>query len=108
MGTACFLYGGAELGEPGFHCWIDSGSVEYTADSPAGAYDAWNTVRIEANPTTAEIRFYLNGSLVGNHVPNDAAALLTAANCRARFQLTNDPNSTATRYVDDVWITPAQ
>ena len=56
-GAACFLYGGADRSEPGFHCWIDSGSIEYTTDSPAGAYEAWNTVRIEADPTTAEIRF---------------------------------------------------
>jgi hypothetical protein len=107
-GAACFLYGGANLEEPEFHCWIDSGTIEYIADGDAGPYDTWNTFRIEADPTTAEVRLYLNGSLVGSHVPNDAAALLTAVNCRARIKLTNDPNSTATRYVDDVRITPVK
>ena len=107
--TACVL-GGGPVSTTGFNCYVegDSGS-EYGVSGPRGSYNTWNTVRIEANPVTAELRFYLNGSLLGSHVPTDAAALLVASNFSAHIRVKNDePFATSTRYVDDVRITPAQ
>ncbi len=96
-----------------FDCDITafSGNVftqEYAASSAPISTDTWYTVRIEINPTTAEIRFYLNNALIGSHIPNDAAALLTATNLVPRIGTWNGvANVTGIRYIDDVQITPA-
>lgn len=72
-------------------------------------YDRWYTVRIETEPTTALMRFYLDGVLVGSVTPSNAGDLLTASNFRANITVFNgDADSTSTRTVDDVLITPAQ
>ncbi len=78
-----------------------------TGDTPI-TINTWYTVRIEINPVTAEMRYYLNGALAGSHVPNDATALLTATNLVPRVGTWNGVASvTGIRYIDDVKITPA-
>jgi len=72
-----------------------------------GHNDTWYTTRIEPDPDTATLYFYLNGQLIGSHTPLDAAALVAAGNIRCEVSvLNNDANTTVTRYVDDVRITP--
>ncbi len=72
-------------------------------------YDTWRTVRLEANPTTMGLRFYVDGTLIGTHTPNDATALKAATNLRPWIEMwSSDPNAASIRYVDDVLITPAQ
>jgi plastocyanin len=70
--------------------------------------NTWYIVRMEINPITAEIRYYLNNVLIGNHTPNDATSLLAATNFVPRVGTWNDISGvTGTRYIDDVKITPA-
>ena len=42
------------------------------------AYDTWYTIRIEADPLTANLHFYLDNNLIGNYTPNHAAGWLAA------------------------------
>jgi DNA-binding beta-propeller fold protein YncE len=111
--TQCVLGAGTDR-RPSVSCDVHTyvGSTytsEYgTPDYPA-QYDTWYTLRIEADPTTAHLRFYLDGRLIGEHTPSDAAALVTATNFRPDVSIWNgDANTVATRYVDDVRITPAR
>lgn len=89
----------------------DSGGshFEYITPSVRGAFDTWHTARIEADPNTANLRFYFDGGLVGSYTPTDAAALRTTNDLRPKVGVWNDgPNTFLTRYADDVRITPAR
>jgi hypothetical protein len=83
---------------------------EYIVYEPfAIPYDTWHTVRIEANPATAEFRFLLDGQLFGSYVPSDADALLTVDNLEPMIHVwAGDPDTTATHWADDVKITPEE
>ena len=82
---------------------------EYETDEVAVPYDTWHVLRIEMAPTTAEMRFYLDDTLLGAHVPMDASALAATTGLSVDFNLWHgDPDSASTRYVDWVRITPAQ
>jgi hypothetical protein len=83
--------------------------TEYHTPSLPASYDVWHTARIEVVPGTAELHFYLNGNLIGSHLPNDAGALKDATDMSVTLDVWNgDTNATSTRYVDDVRITPVQ
>jgi len=107
--TQCRL--GASSGAPQFVCDVatdNGGSInfEYTSSGVTTSYDTWYTARIETDPSTAKLRFYLGGTLVGSYTPSDAAALISATNLKPSVGVWNDAaNTYATRYVDDVRIT---
>ena len=82
---------------------------EYNTDAFPSEYDHWYTLRIEADPATAHLRFYRDGQLLGEYTPKDAAALVTATNLRPQVSIWNgDANVVMSRYVDAVRITPAK
>ena len=75
--TLCSLGGNQGSSEAYYECAIivPQGSdwvTEYRTPSLPAAYDVWHTARIEIVPGTAELRFYLNGNLIGSYLPNDA------------------------------------
>lgn len=71
------------------------------------AFETWYTARIEIDPNTAQVCFYLNNNRLGCHVPNDANALKTATNLSPRVGSRNGrAGATGVRYFDDVYITP--
>ena len=83
-------------------------TTEYLTPLAPVAFDTWYTAKIEANHSTAELSFYLDGALVGKHTPSNAAALLAASNLHPKVGVWNGAaGTTATRYVDEVRITPA-
>lgn len=83
--------------------------MEYQTASVSVPYNTWHVARIEIVPTTAQLRFYLNGAMIGSHVPSDAAALAVATSLSASLDLWNgDANAASTRYVDDVRMTPGR
>ena len=101
--------------QPGFDCDIHTyiGStytLEYGVSWPTPlSFDTWYTARIEIDPNTVQVCFYLDNNLLGCHVPNDAAALKTATNLVPRIGSWNgNAGATGTRYFDDVSITPAR
>lgn len=70
-------------------------------------YDKWHTVRIEIAPDTAELRFYVNGNLLGSHMPTDAVLLKDITQMEPNIQLWNGAaDATSTRFVDDVRVQP--
>ena len=84
-------------------------NTEYQTPTKYLVYDTWYAVRMEFDPTTAGMRFYVDNELIGSHVPQDAAALLTTTRLRPIIATLNfDPNTTSTRFVDYVRITPAR
>jgi PKD repeat protein len=111
----CHLIGGAADAQAGFDCFIryETGggvyATEYGTQSFPVPFDAWVTARIEADPATANFRFYMNGSLIGSRTPSDAAALIPGTDFQLNVDAwTPDLTSTGTKYVDDVRITPVQ
>ncbi|HEY4723185.1 MAG TPA: hypothetical protein VII92_15125, partial [Anaerolineae bacterium] len=83
--TQCRLGASSPGSQPQFLCDVVNYSggtmnFEYTSSGVAASYDTWYTARIEADPSIAQLRFYLNGSLVGTYTPTDALYLLTASN----------------------------
>ena len=107
--TGCWI--GANVGsQPSLECNIGGSSgLAYSTGYHDVAYDTWHKVRIEANPVSAELRYYLDGILIGSHAPSDAADVLQADSFVPRISAcTYSTGTSATRYVDDVRITPAQ
>ena len=85
------------------------GHFEYVTSPISVNFDTWYTARIEADPGTAILRFYLDGGLIGSHTPEDASDLKATNKLWPKVGVWNDDADTyATRYVDDVRITPAQ
>jgi hypothetical protein len=56
--------------------WVD----KYVTPSLDVSYDVWHTARIEADPEMASFRLYIDGTLLGAHTANAAAALKAASN----------------------------
>ena len=112
--ASCTLSGSATSSRASFSCsiFIREGSSypnEYLTPGVSVDYNSWHTVRIETDPTTATVRFFLDNTLLGSHTPNDAAALVV--NDQMQVEITvwgAEPNSSATRYMDDIRIAPAQ
>jgi len=84
-------------------------TAEYNTPTYPAQYDTWYMLRMEADPATAHLKFYLDGHLIGEYTPKDAAALVTATTFRPDVSVWNgDANTSATRSVDWVRITPAR
>jgi hypothetical protein len=111
--TQCYL-GASNTSQPYVRCQIcsDNGSVndcEYGTSGQSANYNLWYKVRIEVDPQTAYLRFYLDDKLIGGHLPKDAVALMATGTFRPEVAAWNgDADTYATRYVDDVRITSAQ
>jgi hypothetical protein len=111
--AACGLGGTPNSVQASFDCGLmvqgENLVFEYRTTVAAVPYDAWHVARIEIIPDTSELRFYLNDTLLGTHVPDDAEGLKQITTMRPNIQLWNgNANATSTRYVDDVRITPAR
>lgn len=90
--------------------WKNRGSrYEYfTPGKPIDA-DTWHLLRIETDSHTADVRFYLDDSLIGSHTPQDAHTLLDVTTFQSKIVALNSGDGVkCTRYVDDVRITPAR
>ena len=90
--TQCVLgtSGGAQAS---FYCDVTTDprgvyEVEYSTGTSA-SLDTWHVLRIETDPSTAELGFFLDGKLVGNYVPTDAADLVTANTFRPKVTVWN-------------------
>jgi PKD repeat protein len=107
--TQCRLGSGGS--QPNFVCDVSTSDAngihfEYLTPNVAANYNTWYTARIDFDPATARLSFYLNGALVGAHTPADALTLKTINTFRPQVGVWNDAsNTTGTRYVDDVRIT---
>jgi PKD repeat protein len=112
--ASCSLSGAASSPRASVGCsvFIRQGStypVEYNTPGFLVDYDSWNALRIQADPTTGALRFYLNSTLMGTHTPADAAQLVATDGLQVLVTAWGvSPNSSATRYVDDVRIIPAR
>jgi hypothetical protein len=100
---------------PGFGCDITNYTpgnyqAEYGVSWPTSLnFDTWYTARIEINPNTVQVCFYLDNNPLGCHVPSNANALKTYNNFIPRIGSWNgNAGATGIRYFDDVYITPAQ
>jgi len=90
--------------------WKDRGSRnEYFTPGKPIDPDTWHLLRIETDSHTGNLRFYLDGSLIGSHTPEDAATLLGVTTFQPKIVAQNIGDGVkCTRYVDDVRVTPAQ
>jgi serine/threonine protein kinase len=84
----------------------DNFNVEYTTESITVNYNSWYKARIEIEPVMFTLHFYLDDTLIASYTPNDSAFLINASFVPQVGVWNNDANTYATRYVDDVWITP--
>jgi PKD repeat protein len=112
--TLCLLVGIGGSPQAAFQCYVYIGQgggypTEYGTPRISVPYDMWHKVRIEADPSTGALRFYLNNALIGSRTPTDAGALVTSTTMKvAVVTWSVAANSAATRYVDDVRIVAAR
>ncbi|MBL7164677.1 MAG: hypothetical protein ISS57_18980, partial [Anaerolineales bacterium] len=68
--ASCFATNWERREEPGY---------DYQAEGRSVSYDTWYIVRIELYPSTMEIKFYIDGNLIGSHIPLDSDKLKDAS-----------------------------
>jgi hypothetical protein len=108
----CSLNGGPEQTQAQLSCGVASDrngmfTEEYRADGPAVAYDTWHIVRIETNPESGELTFFVDGQPIGAHTPAEIE-LLKSAQFNAELQLYLEDGSLITGYFDDIRIGQAE
>ena len=83
--------------------WPTSNGFDYQTPYIETDFGSWHTMRIEVDPSTVELNFYIDGKFVGSHIPSDADVL---KNARFSFKIgTWSPYDFVEGYVDDVRIT---
>ena len=75
--AACRLGASGGSSQASFGCsiFIQQGNdypSEYETSGFPVDYNTWCTVRIDTDPVTGNVKFYLNNTLIGSHVPADA------------------------------------
>jgi len=106
--TSCFIQSIPELrAEYGcdVYTYVNGRTkAEYVTESLPVNLGDWHTARIELTSDTLELRFYLDGQLIGEHVPVDAKEL---QNAFLRVSLGSYTDTHLVAHVDDVLVAPA-
>jgi hypothetical protein len=95
--------------EPGFLCQIMKGveiipTIEYTTRFVPVSYGEWHTAKIELNPDSFELRFYLDDQMLGAVTPADANEL-RGKTFTAQFGVASYFQSRhIVAYVDDIFL----
>lgn len=111
--TQCYM-GASSSSAPHIACNICTNATgEWTEEKFIGwvpvQYDTWYTTRIELDPITGKLCYYIDDVLLGDYLPQDVAGLISRGWFVTEVSVWNgDADTFATRYVDDVRITPAQ
>jgi hypothetical protein len=102
----CGLVGGADRAEAASYCGVYTGQdTDYEVAGPAANYDTWRLVRLELDPETAAITFFVDGQQVGAYTPPEAEAL-KQAEFTVELQVYFEEGTLVTGYFDDVRIGP--
>jgi hypothetical protein len=95
-----------------FYCWNRLNRVEvdgswiaqYSAPMPALAgVGVWHTLRMEIEPATWMITYYVDGRMVGSHIPANADDVRDDW-FRFVVGICTDATNPMTGYFDNVWI----
>ncbi len=78
---------------------------DYSTEQQSFEYGSWHTFRIEIEPATMTITYYIDGQMVGSHVPVDAEQL-KKANFSLDIGIWAPSAGALTGSVDDVRIGP--
>jgi outer membrane protein assembly factor BamD (BamD/ComL family) len=103
-----FWFSECSIGRDGWASCYDrtwpQGEHGYQSESKSVGYGAWHTFRIEVDPAMMAFTYYIDGQIMGSHVPVDAEKLK-----KARFTLvTGVYGGEVTGYIDDVRVGPVQ
>lgn len=102
--------GQADPGKAVFNCsvytYVNGQYIsEYGTEATAVNFDEWHTARIEITHPALELRFYLDGKLIGEHIPVDADELKKKV-FGFGLGITTDTNLVG--YYDDVVVQPVK
>jgi hypothetical protein len=100
-GAQCIIEGGE--GDPAY---VACGTESYYKSRPT-SLDKWRTVRIEIEPRTVKLVFYIDGEKVGSYVPSIAKELRDAI-ITPTIGVYTATGSPVEGYVDDVRISPIE
>jgi hypothetical protein len=102
----CGLVGGVESDAVHSYCGVyTGGDVEYEVAGPLANYDTWRLVRLELNPETAAITFFVDGQRIGAYTPSEVEAL-KQAELTVELHIYFEEGTLITGYFDEVWIGP--
>lgn len=76
--TGCRLGTPFFADQPNFDCFVSPGRVEYLSQLKFVEYDKWYSVRIEINPDTGHLQYYLDDELLDTYAPTNASDLISA------------------------------
>lgn len=102
----CRLVGGTDFDAVYPYCGVyTENDTEYEVDGPEANYDTWRTVRLELDPETAAITFYIDGQEIGATTSSEAEAL-KQADVTVELYIYFEEGTLVTGYFDDVHIGP--
>ncbi len=102
----CGLVGGVENDGTHSYCGVyTGGDVEYEVNGPVADYDTWRLVRLELNPETAALTFFVDGQRIGAYTVPEAEAL-KQAEFTVELHVYFEEGTLITGYFDDVRIGP--
>jgi hypothetical protein len=101
--TECNLAASASDSMALAYCWAGTGKGgEYSPQSKYVNFDTWHTFRIEIDPDTMKITYYIDSDMVGSFTPDKADELR-----KSRYYVVLGVHSVTTSitgYIDDVKI----
>ncbi|MBI3913890.1 MAG: hypothetical protein HY327_06860 [Chloroflexi bacterium] len=86
--------------QPRAMCIVEDGNAREGFVGAPVAYDEWHTFRIEVDPKTPEIYFYLDGELLGSQIPSAKAWSDPAARFGIQLWAGRYSGASATTYAD--------
>lgn len=84
--------------------WPSQEGHDYGVEGKQVGYDTWHVVRIELDPTTMQVTYFIDGQMVGSHVPVDADKIKNAHFTFGPGVWRSSSSAAITGYIDDVRI----
>ncbi|HNE05438.1 MAG TPA: hypothetical protein PLT08_13010 [Anaerolineales bacterium] len=83
--------------------YVVNGVTEYRQDDELVNFTTWHTVRIEVEPQTMTLTYYLDGQKIHSFIPSNSA-YLKSGNFTLQIGIVSDDKKSWTGFIDDVSI----
>lgn len=94
--SGCVLFAKPDIDTPFVHCDL---GTEYTTGDLQVEFDTWYTLRIEYDPVTQELKYYLEDELIGRYKPKIPPDLTAVAIGAWREQ-----NQSVVAFIDNIVV----
>lgn len=83
--------------------YVVNGVTEYRQDDKLVNFTTWHTVRIEVEPKTMTLTYYLDGQKIHSFIPSNSA-YLKSSNFTLQIGIVSDDKKSWTGFIDDISV----